>query len=48
MALMRLFQDTKKQQEGSLVWIQYQRFSRRSEGVRASRQVLELADAVFT
>ena len=37
-----LLQDLKKQEEGSLVWIQYQRFSRRSEGVRASRQVLSL------
>lgn len=31
--------DTKEQEAGSLVWVQYQRFAKRSEGVRACRQV---------
>ena len=29
-----------KQDENSLVWVHYQRFARRAESVRASRQVL--------
>jgi hypothetical protein len=32
-------QDSGQQEAGSLVWVQYQRFAKRTEGVRASRQV---------
>jgi hypothetical protein len=31
--------DSGQQEAGSLVWVQYQRFAKRTEGVRASRQV---------
>ena len=37
-------QDSRQQEAGSLVWVQYQRFAKRTEGVRASRQVRGHAD----
>lgn len=36
-----------KQDSGSLVWIQYQRFARRSDSVRASRQVSHIVPALL-
>lgn len=37
--LLQSDKETAAQEAGSLVWVQYQRFAKRAEGVRASRQV---------